>query len=66
MPRAGLGIPGVDAIVDSGVAARLGLTADVAVLINAPAADLATLMSAGARGRRRLGARCGTWCRWSR
>ena len=41
----GFGIPGVDAIVDGGVAARLGLTADVAVLINAPAADLATLMS---------------------
>jgi hypothetical protein len=41
----GFGIPGVDAIVDSGVAARFGLTADVAVLINAPAADLATLMS---------------------
>ena len=35
----------MDAIVDGGVAARLGLTADVAVLINAPAADLATLMS---------------------
>ena len=35
----------MDAIVDSGVAARFGLTADVAVLINAPAADLATLMS---------------------
>jgi hypothetical protein len=41
----GFGIPGVDAIVDGDVAARLGLTADVAVLINAPAADLATLMS---------------------
>jgi hypothetical protein len=41
----GFGIPGVDAIVDSAVAARFGLTADVAVLINAPAADLATLMS---------------------
>jgi hypothetical protein len=41
----GLGIPGVDAFVDSGVAARLGLTADVAVLINAPGADLAKLMS---------------------
>src|SRR5207249_11951995 len=33
------------AIVDGDAAARLGLTADVAVLINAPAADLATLMS---------------------
>jgi Transglycosylase SLT domain len=42
----GFGIPGVDAIVDGGVAARFGLTADVAVLINAPAADLAALMSA--------------------
>ena len=62
----GFGIPGVDAIVDSGVAARFGLTADVAVLINAPAADLAALMSAGARGRRRWRARCGTWSRWSR
>ena len=41
----GLGIPGVDAIVSGDAAARLGLTADVAVLINAPAADLATLMS---------------------
>jgi hypothetical protein len=40
----GLGIPGVDAIVGHDVAARLGLTADVAVLINAPAADLARLM----------------------
>ncbi len=39
-----LGIPGVDAIVSSGLAARLGLTADVAVLINAPAADPGTLM----------------------
>jgi hypothetical protein len=35
----------VDAIVDGDAAARLGLTADVAVLINAPAADLAALMS---------------------
>jgi len=41
----GLGIPGVDAIVSSDLAAGLGLTADVAVLINAPAADLAALMS---------------------
>jgi len=39
-----LGIPGVDAIVSSGLAARLGLAANVAVLVNAPAADLATLM----------------------
>ena len=41
----GFGIPGVDAIVDGGVAARSGLTADVAVLINAPGADLTALMS---------------------
>ncbi|MGO9194625.1 MAG: lytic murein transglycosylase [Streptosporangiaceae bacterium] len=41
---ADLGIPGVDAIVTSGLAARLGLAADVAVLINAPAADLGSLM----------------------
>jgi len=34
----------VDAIVTSGLAARLGLAANVAVLVNAPAADLATLM----------------------
>ena len=40
-----LNIPGVDAIVDSGLSARLGLAANVAVLINAPAASLATLMS---------------------
>ena len=39
-----LGIPGVDAIVSSGLAARLGLTADVAVMINAPAADPGTLI----------------------
>jgi hypothetical protein len=41
----GFGIPGVDAIVDSAVAARLRLAADVAILINAPGADLAALMS---------------------
>ena len=40
-----LNMPGVDAIVSSGLSARLGLAASVAVLINAPAADLATLMS---------------------
>ena len=39
-----LGIPGVDAIVSGELAARLGLAAGVAVMINAPAADLATLM----------------------
>jgi Transglycosylase SLT domain len=41
----GFGIPGVDAIVDGDVAGQLGLTAGVAVLINAPGADLAALMS---------------------
>jgi hypothetical protein len=41
---AALGIPGVDAIVTSGLAGQLGLAADVAVLINAPGADLAALM----------------------
>jgi hypothetical protein len=41
---AALGIPGVDAIVTSGLAGRLGLAAGVAVLINAPGADLAALM----------------------
>ncbi len=40
-----LNLPGVDAIVDSGLTARLGLAPGVAVLINAPAASLATLMS---------------------
>ncbi len=40
-----LDIPGVDAVVDSGLSARLGLAARVAVLINAPAANLNTLMS---------------------
>jgi hypothetical protein len=39
-----LGMPGLDAIVTSSLAARLGLAADAAVLINAPAADLAALM----------------------
>jgi len=39
-----LNMPGVDAIVSTAVAAQLGLAANVAVLINAPAADLATLM----------------------
>jgi hypothetical protein len=41
---AALGIPGVDAVVTSDLAGRLGLAADVAVLINAPGADLAGLM----------------------
>jgi hypothetical protein len=39
-----LNMPGVDAIVSSDRSAQLGLAANVAVLINAPAADLATLM----------------------
>ena len=42
---AGLGIPGVDAVVNSSVAARLGLVPDLAVLINAPADNLATLVT---------------------
>ena len=41
---AALGIPGADAIVSSGLGARLGLAADVAVLVNAPGADLGALM----------------------
>jgi len=41
---AALGIPGVDAVVASDLSGRLGLAADVAVLINAPGADLAALM----------------------
>src|SRR5271166_31612 len=39
-----LDMPGVDAIVSAARAAQLGLAANIAVLINAPAADLATLM----------------------
>jgi Transglycosylase SLT domain len=42
---AALGIPGVDAVVNSSVAARLGLVPDLAVLINAPADNLATLVT---------------------
>jgi hypothetical protein len=38
-----LNMPGVDAVVSSNRAAGLGLAAGVAVLINAPAADLAAL-----------------------
>ncbi|HEY0716852.1 MAG TPA: lytic transglycosylase domain-containing protein [Streptosporangiaceae bacterium] len=41
---AGLSVPGVDAVVDRTVAARLGLVASLAVLINAPADNLATLV----------------------
>jgi hypothetical protein len=40
-----LSVPGVDAIVDEARSAQLGLVKDVAVLINAPGADLGTLMS---------------------
>jgi hypothetical protein len=40
-----LNLPGVDAIVNSSLSGRLGLVPGVAVLINAPAASLATLMS---------------------
>ena len=39
-----LGLPGVDAVVDVQRAAQIGLAASVAVLINAPGADLAALM----------------------
>ena len=39
-----LNLPGVDAIVSSDRAAGLGLAANVAILINAPAADLASLL----------------------
>jgi hypothetical protein len=39
-----LGVPGVDGVVDVQRAAQLGLVANVGVLINAPGANLATLM----------------------
>ena len=42
---AALGIPGVDAVVNRSVAARLGLVPNLAVLINAPADNLATLVT---------------------
>ena len=42
---ADLGIPGVDAVVNRAVASRLGLVPDLAVLINAPADNLASLVS---------------------
>ena len=42
---ANLGIPGVDAVVNRAVASRLGLVSDLAVLINAPADNLASLVS---------------------
>jgi Transglycosylase SLT domain len=41
----GLGIPGVDAMVNATVAARLGLVKDLAVLINAPADHLTSLVA---------------------
>jgi hypothetical protein len=40
-----LSIPGVDAVVNEQRSAQLGLIKNVAVLINAPGADLTTLMS---------------------
>jgi hypothetical protein len=40
-----LGLPGVDAVVGVQRAAQLGLVANVAVLINAPGADLTALMA---------------------
>jgi transglycosylase-like protein with SLT domain len=50
--RALLGVAGVDAIVDEAQASRLGLVQNVAVLINAPAADMNAL---AARVRQALG-----------
>jgi Transglycosylase SLT domain len=41
---AGLAIPGVDAVVSDATAARLGLVKNLAVLINAPADNLASLV----------------------
>jgi hypothetical protein len=41
---AGLSVPGVDAVVDNTVAARLGLVSNLGVLINAPADNLASLV----------------------
>jgi hypothetical protein len=43
MATAPLGVPGVDAIVSSQRGTQLGLTRDVAVLVNAPGADYTTL-----------------------
>jgi Transglycosylase SLT domain len=40
-----LSVPGVDAIVDQARSAQLGLVKNVAVLINAPGADLSALIS---------------------
>ncbi len=39
-----LGVPGIDAVVDTQQSGQLGLIKNVAVLINAPAANLNTLM----------------------
>jgi hypothetical protein len=41
---AALSVPGVDAVVDNAVAARLGLVANLGVLINAPADNLTSLV----------------------
>jgi hypothetical protein len=49
-----LGIAGVDGVVSTGQAKRLGLVRNVAVLINAPAANMSTLVS---QVRAALGAR---------
>ena len=43
-PAAALAVPGVDAVVNSQRSAQLGLISNVAVLINAPGADLSALM----------------------
>jgi hypothetical protein len=43
--QAALSVPGVDAIVDQARSAQLGLIKNVAVLINAPGANLGTLKS---------------------
>jgi hypothetical protein len=42
---AALSVPGVDAVVNRTVAARLGLVSDLGVLINAPADNLTSLVS---------------------
>ena len=42
---AALSVPGVDAVVNRTVAARLGLVSSLGVLINAPAANLTSLVS---------------------
>jgi Transglycosylase SLT domain len=43
--QTGLSVPGVDVIVDQARSAQLGLAKNFAVLINAPGANLVTLMS---------------------